>query len=137
MVGAALLTYLLDRDDVRWRCVKEQGHASQAGTLYFHHRSSVDRTRGGNLHLGPYRKPRSSWGSELHAFRSHPRCLGELCNAFGLGSLVSGGGFVIFVGGEALRVFRLIRRDAQNPQPQSIVTVSLSSCHEKADHGAR
>ena len=42
--------------------------------------------------------------SEPHVFCSHPRYLGELCYALGLGSLVPVGGFVILFGGEALRV---------------------------------
>ncbi|HET8924694.1 MAG TPA: hypothetical protein VFN26_17055, partial [Candidatus Acidoferrum sp.] len=53
-----------------------------------------------------------AWGRA----HQHPQYLGELCYAIGLGSLVPVGGFVILVGGEALRVFRLIRRDAQSSQ---------------------
>ena len=49
IVGAAFLTYLIDRDDIVWRLVKR--NTSQSRTLFFHHRDSVDRARGGNLHL--------------------------------------------------------------------------------------
>ncbi|HET8922788.1 MAG TPA: hypothetical protein VFN26_07290, partial [Candidatus Acidoferrum sp.] len=53
-----------------------------------------------------------AWGRA----HQHPQYLGELCYAIGLGSLVPVGGFVILVGGEALRVFRLIRCHALGSQ---------------------
>ena len=115
IVGAAFLTYLIDREDVVWRFVKDSATPHRLERLIFIVATLL-------IALGAamctraraHGRPKSSPGTEPHFFRSHPRYLGELCYAIGLGSLVPLAGFVILVGGEALRVFRLIRRDAQN-----------------------
>ena len=132
IVGAAFLTYLIDRQDVVWRFVKDSATPHRLERFVFIlatllialgagicTRARVDRSRKG------------STSSEPHLARCHPPYLGELCYAIGLGSLVPVGGFAILVGGEALRVFRLIRRDAQNSRE-----VPLSAPRSLARPGA-
>ena len=117
IVGAAFLTYLIDREDVVWRFVKDSATPHRLELFIFIIATllvalgAVICTR-----ARVHGRPKRSMGSEPHIFRSHPRYLGELCYAIGLGSLVPLAGFVILVGGEVLRVFRLIRRDSANSQ---------------------
>lgn len=115
IVGAAFLTYLIDREDVVWRFVKDSATPHGRERLIFIIATLL-------IALGAaictqaraHGRPKRSVGTEPHIFSSHPRYLGELCYAIGLGSLVPLAGFVVLVGGEALCVFRLIRREAQN-----------------------
>jgi hypothetical protein len=55
-------------------------------------------------------------GGERFLSPSVVRYLGELCYAIGLASLVPLTGFVILVGGEALRILRLLRRKDSSGQ---------------------
>lgn len=117
IVGAAFLTYLIDREDIVWRFVKDSGTPHRLERLIFIIATLLIALGAGiSTRVRAHGEPKSSMGSEPRIFRSDPRYLGELSYAIGLGSLVPLGGFVILVGGEALRVFRLIRRDAQQPR---------------------
>ena len=102
IVGAAFLTYLIDREDVVWRFVKDSPTPHRAERLIFIIATLL-------IALGAAICTRA----RAHG-TSHTRYLGELCYAIGVGSLVPLAGFVVLVGGEALRVFRLIRPDRQN-----------------------
>jgi hypothetical protein len=115
IVGAAFLTYLFDREDVVWRFVKDSATPHRPERLIFIIATLL-------IALGAaictraraHSRSKGSMGTKPYFLRSQARYLGELCYAIGLGSLVPLAGFVILVGGEALRVFRLIRRDRQN-----------------------
>ena len=102
IIGAAFLTYLVDREDVVWRLVKNTAIPHTLERFVF-----IVATIFIAIAVGF-----CTWG------RAHRRLryLGELCYAIGLGSLAPVGGFIILFGGEALRIFRLIRRDAQGSQ---------------------
>jgi hypothetical protein len=103
--------YLIRRDDVVWLFVKDSTTPRELERFLFalatlfiafgagictwaraYRRSESTET------VGPCRYPR------------HPRHLGEIFYAMGLGSLAPGLGFIILVGGEGIRLFRLIRR---------------------------
>jgi hypothetical protein len=115
IVGAAFLTYLIDREDVVWRFVKDSATPHGRERLIFIIATLLIALGAAiSTRARVHGTPKRSVGTEPHIFRSHPRYLGELCYAIGLGSLVPLAGFVVLVGGEALRVFRLLRRDAQN-----------------------
>ena len=117
IVGAAFLTYLIDREDVVWRFVKESATPHGPERFIFIIATLLIALGAGLCTRARVRRrPKTGRTSEPPIFRGHPRYLGELCYAIGLGSLVPAAGFVVLVGGEALRVFRLIRRDAQNSQ---------------------
>lgn len=114
VVGAAFLTYLLERDDVVWRFIKNcpanrmLEHAlfafatflvGMAAIICTRARVEVNGTAGGRQ-------------SELPppASRTKSRFRGNFLYAIGLASLVPLTGFVILVLGEAIRISRLKRR---------------------------
>ena len=120
IVGAAFLTYLIDREDVVWRFVKDTA-TPRGPERFIFIVATVLIALGAGLCTRAHvrRRPKTGRASEARIFRGHPRYLGELCYAIGLGSLVPTAGFVLLVGGEALRVFRLIRREQNSQQPPS------------------
>lgn len=122
IIGAAFLTYLVDREDVVWRLVKNTAIPHTLERFVF-----IVATIFVAIGVGF-----CTWG-RAHRY---PRYLGELCYAIGLGSLVPVGGFVILVGGEALRVFRLIRRHAQDSQ-QLALSVARSLSRPSAEETNR
>ena len=126
IVAAAFLTYLMQPDDVLWRFVRNRTAPHQlerslfiVATLFIAVGAGVctwaracQRLQGAS-EAGPYR------------YLRHPRYLGDLVYAIGLGSLVPLTGFVILVAGEALRLLRLMRRKdesrgdlRQQPKPR-------------------
>lgn len=106
VVGAAFLTYLLDRDDIVWRFVKGSASPHTLERVVF-----IIAT----LFIAAGTAA-CTWA------RAHPtrraRYLGDLSYAVGLASLVPLAGFVLLVAGEALRVLRLSRcpRDPAHTQ---------------------
>jgi len=110
IVCLAFLTYLIDREDVVWRFVKDSATPHRLERVVF---------IGATLFIAAgcgictwaraYHKSYSSTARELIVIFRYPRHLGDLCFAIGLGSLTPLAGFVILVGGETLRVVRLIR----------------------------
>lgn len=117
IVGAAFLTYLIDREDVVWRFVKDSTTPHGPERFIFIIATLLIAIGAGICTRARLeRSPKTGMASEPHISRCHRRYLGELCYAIGLGSLVPVAGFVILGGGETLRVFRLIRREAQNSQ---------------------
>ena len=107
IVGAAFLTYLIDRDDVVWRFVKNSATPHKLeravfilATLFIAVGAAICTW------ARAYDGQNSVVGGER--YRSRSRYVGELCYAIGLGSLAPLAGFVILLAGEALRVFRLM-----------------------------
>jgi hypothetical protein len=112
LVAVAVLTYLIDRDDIVWRFVRDSATPHRLERLAFivaalfiaTGAAICTKARAYGMAAGAA----GSAASRLVRRRQH---LGEIY-AIGLGSLVPLEGFVILVGGEALRVFRLMQRDA-------------------------
>ncbi|HZD47241.1 MAG TPA: hypothetical protein VE178_00730 [Silvibacterium sp.] len=104
IVLLALLTYLIDPDDIVWRFVR----GTSAPRLW-------ERT----LFIVATMLIAAAAALCTRArFFSRPRYFGELLYAIGLGSLLPLPGFVILVAGESLRLLRLIRRDNDQTPPQ-------------------
>jgi hypothetical protein len=100
IVGAAVLIYLFDRDDVIWRFVK----TSPTDARILERVLFVVAT----LLFGV-----SAWiGTHARARRSpiQIRCLGEFLYALALASLVPLAGSLILIAGEAIRILRLLGR---------------------------
>jgi hypothetical protein len=112
ILGAAVLTYLLDREDIIWRFVKTSSNGSRpleralfaSATLLFG-TSAWLCTRARAHHL-PHRK--------LY--------LGEYIYALALASLVPLAGSLILVTGEGLRIFRLLLRGVEPSVKESLPT---------------
>lgn len=131
IVGAAFLTYLLDRDDIVWWFVKHTTAPHRLERSVFVIATMLIAV-GAVICTGAraHGRPNRVATGEPHAFLDRSRYFGELCYAIGLGSLAPLAGFIILVAGEALRIFRLIgrltgRRDdhakEHGPQPSSPV----------------
>jgi protein-S-isoprenylcysteine O-methyltransferase Ste14 len=110
LVAAAFLTYLIDRDDVVWRFVKEST-ASRELERFLFTIATLFIAAGAGLctWARAYRAPKGKTSVGPYRYLRHPRHLGDLSYAIGLGSLAPLCGFVILVVGEAIRVLRLIR----------------------------
>jgi hypothetical protein len=122
IVSAAILTYLIWPDDIVWQFVKNSAAPHEreravfivamlliaAGAILCTWARAFYRLAGAT-HAGP------------HCYLRHPRYLGDFLYSFGLGSLVPLWGFVILVVGEALRLYRLIRRENLARQPSAIL----------------
>ncbi len=116
VVVAAFSTYLIDRDDVVWRFIK-----NGAGDVRLVERSIfgvVTLLFGISAYLSTASRAcllsRPDSLGEPKADRLHHTLsgyLGELLYAFALGCLAPLSGFLILVGCEAIRIFRLARRD--------------------------
>src|SRR5271166_303439 len=98
IVGAALLTYLIDRDDVVWRFVRNS-YTPRLWERSLFIVATILIAMGAGL---------STWARAVS--RPGPQYLGELLYAIGLGSLMPLSGFIILIAGEALRILRLMRR---------------------------
>jgi len=117
IVAIAFLTYLVDRDDIVWRFVKDSNSPRTWERSLFLIATLAIAVGAGICTWARALRGRdiSPGGGQNHDLR-RPRYLGELLFAIGLGSLAPLWGFVILVAGEALRLFRLIRReDDQRP----------------------
>jgi hypothetical protein len=119
IVGLALMTYLFDRDDVVWRFVKDSGTPHQWERDWF-------IAAGALIAIGAIvcTRARTNRGDADSLNRNGARRLaarywGELCYAIGLGALFPLSGFAILVGGEALRIFRLLGRAGANERDTS------------------
>lgn len=114
---AAFLAYLLDRDHVVWRLVKDSATRHRLERFIFIITTLLIATCGENLRRGPAptaAKRQQGWRTPCLAFPSAVSRRTMLCPRLGFSR--SSWGFVLLVVGEALRVFALIRRDAQNSQ---------------------
>jgi hypothetical protein len=111
IVAAAFLTYLIDREDVVWRFVKGSTAPRELERSVFTFATLLIVVGAGicTWALGHHR-PESTTGVEPYREPPYPGFFGEFLYSMGLGSLAPLSGFVILVGGEALRLFRLFRR---------------------------
>ena len=109
IVLAAFLTYLIDRDDIVWRFVKDNAAPHRVERLAF---IVATLFAGTGAAICTWARARVSTAPandvERPRLLNRARYLGELCYAVGLASLVPLSGFVILVGGEALRILRLV-----------------------------
>jgi hypothetical protein len=117
IVCAAFLTYFIDRDDIIWRFVKNSAapHGLER-SLFIVAIAFIAAGAGICTWARAYRRSTSTGRDSLR----HPLSLGDLLYAIGLGSLAPLSGFLVLVGGEAFRLFRLIQRaddHAQNAGP--------------------
>jgi protein-S-isoprenylcysteine O-methyltransferase Ste14 len=143
LVAAAFLTYLIDRDDVVWRFVKDSTAPRQleralftVATLFIAFGAGI------STWARAYRRPKGTTSVGLYRYLRHPRHLGDLSYAIGLGSLAPLCGFVILLIGEALRVLRLIRLHDERTQnfqqdPVSVAPPPAYPAAKKHDSGWR
>jgi hypothetical protein len=103
LILAGVLTYLIDPDDIVWRFVRY----SSAPRLWERALFIIATVL---IAIGAILCTRA------RAFHRH-HYLGELVFALGFGSLLPIPGFIILVVGEAVRLFRLARREPQQPSP--------------------
>lgn len=101
IVGAGFLTYLIDRDDIVWRSVRNSS-APRLWERALFIAATVLIAIGAAL---------CTWARAVH----RPTSLGELLYAIGLGALMPLPGFIIVVFGEAFRLLRLARHDNDQP----------------------
>ena len=99
IVGAAFLTYLIDRDDIVWRFVRN-GSTPRLWERSLFIVATILIAGGAGL---------CTRARALH--RPGPQYRGELLDAIGLGSLVPLSGFIILVAGESFRILRFMRRE--------------------------
>jgi hypothetical protein len=115
IVLAAFLTYFIDPDDIVWRFVRDTSAPRLwERTLFII--AAILIVAGATL---------STWARTVPvtriASRIRPCYLGELLYVVGLGSLLPLSGFILLVGGESLRIFRLIRRELVQLHPPPVV----------------
>jgi len=103
IVGAGFLTYLIDRDDIVWRFIRDTS-APRLWERSLFILATILIAVGAAL---------CTRARALHA--TQQQYLGELSYAIGLGSLMPLPGFVICVAAESLRILRLTRRVAAQP----------------------
>ncbi len=125
IVAIAFLTYLVDRDDIVWRFVKDST-APRTWERSLFLIATLAIAVGAGLCTWARALPERNISPGLGQNRDlrRPRDLGELLFAIGLASLAPLWGFVILVVGEGLRLFRLMRREddqtpASSPQAKS------------------
>jgi len=119
IVAAALLTYLFDRDDIVWRFVKDTTTPRILERALFI--AATIAIAVGTLILTSARaqaKQQARTRVESNSTSLHPLFLGDLFYAFGLATLFPLSGFIILVGGEVFRVYRLSQ--CANHQRQSV-----------------
>jgi len=119
IVAAAFATYLVDREDIVWRLVKNTAtpHVLERSIFIV---AVVFVAVGAGLctWAHAYRRVYSTTSNHPHSLHHRSRYLGDLSYAIGLGSLAPVPGFLVLVGGEAFRLLRLNRRtDSQLSAP--------------------
>jgi hypothetical protein len=122
IVCSAFLTYFIDRDDIIWRFVKDSAapHGLERSLFIL---ATLFIAAGAGICTWT-RAYRTSTSTSRDSLR-HPQSLGDLLYAIGLGALAPLSGFLVLVGGEAFRVFRLSRR-AQDYAQNAAAPLSLS-----------
>jgi hypothetical protein len=122
IVCSAFLTYFIDRDDIIWRFVKDSAapHGLERSLFIL---ATLFIAAGAGICTWT-RAYRTSTSTSRDSLR-YPQSLGDLLYAIGLGALAPLSGFLVLVGGEAFRVFRLSRR-AQDYAQNAAAPLSLS-----------
>lgn len=136
IVAAAFLTYLIDRDNIVWLFVKDGTAPRELERSLFAVATLFIAVGAGICTWArASRRPESTTGVGPYRYLRHPRHLGDLFYAMGLGSLAPLSGFAILIVGEALRLFRLMRREddgAQSLQQHpSLISPSLACARAK------
>lgn len=129
IVAAAFGSYLIQRDDIVWQLIKNTGE----------HRALLERILFAiaTLMVGAAAIVFAKFGRVRQTFRGHPGLMtsdnrrrarygSELLYAVGLGSLAPLSGFIILVGGESLRIFRLMGRDRELSRAGLLPSIALS-----------
>jgi hypothetical protein len=93
-------TYLLDRDDVLWRFIRHSPHSRLLEHVGF---GCAAAAIGLGILLGCWRTDRDYGAEGWTPGSIRRRCAGEILHGIGLASLVPAAGFVLLVGGEAIR----------------------------------
>ena len=156
LVTFAFLTYLLQPDDVVWALVKDFPHNRLLERSLFAVATLLMGVAAGistwaraypGSDLAAVSAPATAGGP--YRYLRYPQQLGDFLFSVGLGSLAPLSGFLILVAGQALLVFRLIRRAnslalaATSPQPlQQPSDPAPSSCpahpaNGLANHGVQ
>ena len=109
IVGAAFLTYLIDREDVVWRLAKNTAnpHVLERSIFIV---AMVFVAVGAGLCTNAYGKAHGTGSGDPQRLLHRSRYLGDISYAIGLGSLAPVAGFLILVVGESCRVLRLAQR---------------------------
>jgi NADH:ubiquinone oxidoreductase subunit H len=140
VVAAALLTYLFDRNDIVWLFVKNSTAPREMERALFIIATLVIAVGAGVCTwAGACRRPQSATGVRSYRSLQRPLFLGDLLYAIGLASLFPLPGFIILVGGEALRVFRRIGRaddHAQSLQQNPWPAPALAACALETESGS-
>lgn len=99
IVAVAVLTYLVERDDIVWRFVKNHAdpHALERSAFIV---ATLFVLAGAGI---------CTWARAKNAGGGSSRFVGDFVYAIGLGSLLPEAGFVVLVGGEGVRLFRLAK----------------------------
>lgn len=106
IVGAAFLTYLIDRDDIIWRFVRNTSTPRVSERSLFVAATFLIAVGVGIC----------TWARAF--YKPKRQYLGELLYAIGLGFLMPLSGFIILVAGESLRILRLaLRENDRDLQP--------------------
>jgi hypothetical protein len=119
--GAGFLTYLIDRDDIVWRFVRNTSTPRLWERSLFVAATIL-------IAIG------AALCTHARAFR-RPTYPGELLYAIGLGSLLPLPGFIILIAGESLRISRLIGRENDQPTPPPASTWSHAFRRETTKWG--
>lgn len=117
VVGLAFATYAFSPDDMVWRIVRDSPHSRFLERSFFAFAglligaAAVLCTWARAYPAPEFGGPSASAACDgPYRYLRYPRHLGTLLHAIGLGSLAPIPGFIILVLGDALLVFRLIRR---------------------------
>jgi hypothetical protein len=125
IVGAAFLTYLIDRDDIVWRFIKNHGAQTRTWEHWLFLAATLLIGMGAYVctaaRLGVMYVRGPSSGRQLLASSSQSRRnWGEFVYAVGLASLAPLSGYCLLVLGEAFRLLRLSLRNNDAPQLKRI-----------------
>jgi hypothetical protein len=120
IIGAAFLTYSIDREDVVWHFVKDHAAPHNLERIVFIIAALLIGI--GTMQITKSRAEQKPWPAKTPKHGQLRRFLGELCFAAGLASLAPIPGALILVGGEVLRVLRLFLRDKSNAEDSGRVS---------------
>lgn len=109
IIGTAWATYLFDRDDVVWRCIRSYPQRRPLEHLCF---VVAALLVGARAALGT--RARAFSPGPVSSAVTLPRLLGDGFFAVGLASLLPLSGSILLLSGESIRLLRLVPRDSLN-----------------------
>lgn len=129
VVGAAFATYLIQRDDVVWQLVKDTGENRVLFERVVFAIATLLVGAGAIIctRFGQHRHTAGVQGMMRSPDRQRAQYGGELLYILGLGSLAPTLGFVIMVGGEGLRLLRLMGGQPDLPRAEDSAVVPAGS----------